>query len=133
MDLKEARTIIIRKFTNYRNKEMERSSSGVNDRKMHSAMLEAGSALADFQITSKGRALFKQEMNEAIIKRRDAMFLEQVASTGDSDDEGLGDDTSEKRLPLIACYQKALRELWEREDQETWEERAADVPEDVHE
>lgn len=133
MDLKEAKTIIIRKFTNYRNKELERSTAGVNDRKMYMAMLESATALADLQIISKGRALFKNEMNDAIVKRRDELFMSQVSAAADSEGEDSGEDTSEKRLPLIACYQKALKELWEEADKESWEEKAANEPEDVHE
>lgn len=102
MDMKQARIIIIRKFTNYRNKELERSTAGVNDRKMYLAMLESATALADLQVVSKGRALFKHEMNDAIVKRRDELHIRQVSTPGDSEDEDLGENTGERRLPLIA-------------------------------
>lgn len=136
MDTKEARKIIIRKYTNYRNREQERLVSGVTDRKYMRALEEAAAALVDYKVISKGKSLFKRERHESIIRRRDEIFLAHTNNVSmdvdDDDDEG-SSDGQHQPLPLVACYQKALKELWEKEDQRYWDERSADEPEDIFE
>lgn len=130
MNIKEARKIIIRKFTNYRNKEMDRLAIGVSDRKMYQAMQDAAAALIDYRFLTKGKSLFKREMHDDIIKRRDVIYAGQGS---ESEGEDVEEENDGKRLPLIACYQRALKELWDEQDQDEWEGRGGDEPEDIHE
>lgn len=130
MNLAEARKILVRKFTNYRNRAIEEESKGVNDRHFYNALRDAAAALVDFQTMSKAKGLFRRERHTEITKRRDELFAEQSkeADSDDSDEEG---GATDEKLPLIACYQRAVKELWEAEDQDYWERRSVGEPEDI--
>lgn len=134
-DIAEARKVLVRKYTNYRNKELEEINSGVCDRKFYRQLEAAGAALADFRFLTKGKSAFKREMHQEIIQRRDQIFVQQSKTRFEADEEGEQEEepTDKERLPLIACYQRALKELWEEADQQHWQERAADEPQDIHE
>lgn len=112
-----ARATIIRKFTNHRNHDLA-GSEKISDVKMYTALKDAAVALVDFKAFSKGKALFKQRNMDAIIARRNVLY-----------NEALGDGQD---LPLVAAFQKALKQLWNGADQDYWEHEAADEPEDVH-
>lgn len=118
MDISEARKVLVRKYTNYRNKELEEMKSGVCDRKFYRQLEAAGAALADFRFFAKGKSAFKREMHQEIIERRDRLFLQQKRSGDDDEGDNEGSSDNGERLPLIACYQRALKELWEEADQQ---------------
>lgn len=131
MDLEEARKIIIRKFTNYRNRTMEDMNKGVHSKEFTYALLESASALLDFRALSKGKVLFKRERNAEIMKRRDEIFAEQSKPNDSEESEEEEEAARSAKLPLVACYQRALKELWEAEDQVSWEQRGIGEPDDV--
>lgn len=106
-------------FTNHRNHDL--AVSKCSSTKLMSALKEAAAALVDYKAFSKGKALFKRQNNEEIISRRNRIYSDSLLLA----DESL-------HLPLVACYQKALKEKWNEADQEYWERAAADEPEDIH-
>lgn len=115
MTLKEARSIIVRKFTNYRNK-LERNSKGnATNEDVIEAMKVAASAIIDYRSYGKGRQLFRRKKHVEILALRDTLMK---------------DDSS---LPQIAAYQKAHKQLWEKEEQDSWNEKALGEPEDIFE
>lgn len=116
MNVESARSTLIRKFTNHRNHDVGAEKS--NTVKMYTALREAAAALVDFKAFSKGKALFKRQRMDAIMARRNEIYKEYLAD--------------EHELPLIAAFQKALKELWNGTDQDQWETQAADEPEDIH-
>lgn len=113
----EAQKCIIRKFTNYRNKYQEKkeAAEGVSQKKLYEAMKKAAASLLDWRAFTKGKAAFAQRMDSTILKRRDDIFEHE----------------NEDGLPLIACYQKALKELWRNADQDSWEKKGLDEPDDI--
>lgn len=117
MTIDVARATIIRKFTNHRNHDLA-GIEKISDVKMYNALKEAATALVDFKAFSKGKALFKQRNMEAIISRRNDLYNTALAEELD--------------LPLVAAFQKALKQLWNSADQDYWDQQAVDEPEDVH-
>lgn len=120
MGIDSARTTILKRFTNHRNHDMAIAKVS-SDSKLQLALKEAATALVDYKAFSKGKALFKKRNSEALIARRNALYSETLLQ----DDESV-------HLPLVACYQKALKEMWNECDQQHWEAQAADEPEDIY-
>lgn len=118
-NLAAARKCIIRKFTNYRNKHQTESAlkEGMSDAKLYEAMKKAATSLLDYRTFTKGKSIFAKQNEAMIVARRDKIYKEE----------------NEDGLPLIACYQKALKEFWLTADRDHWENLAIDQPEDLHE
>lgn len=118
-NLAAARKCIIRKFTNYRNKHQTESAlkEGMSDAKLYEAMKKAATSLLDYRTFTKGKSLFAKQNESTIMARRDDIFKNE----------------NKDGLPLIACYQKALKESWLVADRDHWENLAIDQPEDLHE
>lgn len=115
--MKDALDTIVRKFTNYRNHERRSGDFAVSEHQMYEALKEAGAALVDWKAITKGKTLFKRRNRAEINKRRDEILSNEANS----------------RLPKVAAYQIALKELWRDAKQEMWEERAIDDRDDVFE
>lgn len=116
-DNAEARKCIIRKFTNYRNKQqMKMATAGeISDVKLYEAQQKAAAAILDWRACSKGKAAFARRMETEIMQRRDEIYK----------------DENEDNHPLIACYQMALKEMWKAADHAYWESQALGDAEDI--
>lgn len=84
---------------------------------MHEALKEAAASLVDWKAITKGKTLFKRRNRAEINKQRDEILS----------------DEDNSRLPKVAAFQIALKELWRNADQEMWEERATEDRDDVFE
>ena len=113
MDVASARDSIVRKFTNYRSNRKKPDAS--LEQEMIDALKTAATALVDFKTYSKGKNLFKRRMSSEIMARRD----EIIQANSD--------------IPLIAAYQKALKQLWAECDQDYWEAQAVGEADDIYE
>lgn len=118
MSYDSAKSTIIRKFTNHRNHDL--GVDKISSVKQFQALRDAAMALVDFKAFSKGKTLFKKRNNSFIMKRRDEIYNESLTNK----DRSL-------HIPLVAAFQKALKELWNEADQDHWEQQAADDMEDV--
>lgn len=115
MNVEDARTTIVKKFTNHRNHCV--NVDKISSVKMYQALREAAAALVDYKAFSKGKSLFKRRNLDTIIERRNSIYSDSL--------------NTDSPLPLISAYQKALKELWNEADQDHWERSAADEPEDI--
>jgi CHASE3 domain sensor protein len=100
-----AREAIVRKFTNYRNRNKAKDQS----QESIETMKETAAAFLDIRASTQGRSHFKRRKFTAILARRDQILEE---------DPG---------LPQVAAFQKAFKEMWNEADQEFWEEQASSV------
>lgn len=82
---------------------------------MYEALQKASAALLDWRASTKGRVAFARRMETEIMRRRDEIY------------EG----ENEEKLPLVACYQIALKELWSKTDQDHWETQGLADPDDI--
>lgn len=92
------------------------TSGAVSEVNMYQALQKASSALLDWRTSSKGRAAFARRMEKEITKRRDEIY----------------ENENEEKHPLVACYQIALKELWNKADQNYWETQGMADPDDIY-
>ena len=107
-DRSRAREAIVRKFTNYRNRNRSKDQSN----EAVEAMKDAAAALLDLKTSSKGRSLFKRRKFTEILDRRDQIL------------------ESDPQIPAVAAFQKAYKQMWTDADQEYWEAQAEVVDDD---
>jgi hypothetical protein len=85
----------------------------------HTAEIEsmkvAAAAIIDLKSYSKGRSLFKKEMQHMITTRRSEILA------------------SDPKASAVGAYQTALKELWGDANQKYWEQRAIGDSKDIHE
>lgn len=77
--------------------------------------MNAASVLYDLKTATKGRSLFKRNKYDEIIKRRKEIIDDQPS------------------MSQVGAFQMALRELWEKADQEYWERKGSDSSDFVFE
>jgi hypothetical protein len=111
-DYKQTLDTIIRKFTNYRNSRKRQMEGGTAEIEI---MKVAAAALVDLKSFSKGRSLFRRERREEILARRSEIL-----------------ENDPKATP-VGAYQVSLKELWEAANQKYWEQRAAELSQDIYE
>ena len=115
MDYSSAKDAIIRKFTNYRNNRRRNATATVDEGDLLQAMKTAASALFDLKAFSNGRELFKKRMQPEIVARRSEILREKP------------------NTHMIAAFQMAFKEMWERADKDLWEQRAGEESENIFE
>ena len=103
-------TAIVRKFTNYRNTRKKQLDDRVVELE---AIKNAAAALTELKAYSNGRDVFRQEKHSEITERKKELMHTGEVTSG------------------VGAYQRAVRELWEEEDQDYWEEKAAEYGKDV--
>jgi hypothetical protein len=109
MDYTAAKDAILRKLANYR---YARSEAPDVDEKV-AAYRKTASALADFKSYHTGKSLFKVDMHDQIIELRDKIRKEK------------------SQISAIGAYQMAFKQLWEQEDQHSWDELASVKAKDI--
>jgi len=115
MTLATAKDTIARKFTNYRNNYKRKHENRLTDNDLYEAMKHAGSALVDLKSYSKGRNLFKKRHLDEISALRDDIVRNTPG------------------ISRVGAFQKALKTLWSKADQQHWETQAVGDVEDIYE
>ena len=95
-----ARDAIVRKFTNYRNHNKHADS---REARKALALKEVGEKLVNLKSSSRGKRLFKLQHQDTISAQQTELLT-----------------ANPKLLPVVA-YQKAVKFLWEKEDEDHWE------------
>ena len=89
------------------------------DNSSHRELIEssnlAASALVDFQKVNRGKICFKKHMHKEITTLRDKFMRE------------------DENISKVGAYQKALKELWIKADQDVWDSKAAEETLDIYE
>jgi len=110
--------------------------------KTHQSLVKAAEALISFKKPAAGKALFEKENKEEILLlmkiKLDALKAkgidvrtEKNADNGDASTKDDGGKEKKRKENAGAEYQKALTELWEKADQDGYDERAKGI--DVNE
>ena len=93
--------------------------------KDHKSLIQAAEALVSFKKPATGKSLFEKK-NKVVLLQGMKKNMDALRNDKDQDDTSSGDDDKEKRQKdnAGAKYQKVLSEMWEKADQEGFNERA---------
>jgi hypothetical protein len=106
MDPSEAKKALLKKFTNYRRTRASKDDMDVDEKPEVTTAETAAAALWSLKKFSTGKAAFVDSKQDAITNLRNQL----VAETG---------------CKPIAAYQKAVKKLWdEEEDHNLWESQS---------
>lgn len=96
--------------------------------KDHQSLIQAAEALISFKKSAAGKSLFEKENKEEILQRM-KKNLDTLRNNRSTDSQDGRDDSKEKKWKdnAGAEYQKVLTEMWEKADQDEFNERAKGV------
>ncbi|KAE9386300.1 hypothetical protein BT96DRAFT_949212 [Gymnopus androsaceus JB14] len=100
--------------------------------KTHQSLVQAAEALLSFKKPVAGKSLFEKENKEEILqlmkKKLNALRADNTANSGDGVSNNHNEHKENKRKENAGAeYQKVLTEMWEKTDQDDYNERAKGI------
>ncbi|KAE9398083.1 hypothetical protein BT96DRAFT_995265 [Gymnopus androsaceus JB14] len=100
--------------------------------KTHQSLVQAAEALLSFKKPAAGKSLFEKENKEEILqlmkKKLNALRADNTANSGDGVSNNHDEHKENKRKENAGTeYQKVLTEMWEKTDQDDYNERAKGI------